>query len=82
MGGTFGDSVSEEHAKTVNAAVLDITDRFNQVPQDMAISVICSFILTICCNQEDPAALFDFIGERVGASISTFMEMQHPVGNA
>jgi hypothetical protein len=74
-----GVAGSEEDKRIVDDAIQDITARFNEVPGDLALRVICSLVTSVCCAQDDPAETFTTIGHNVGLAIEA--ATAEPEGN-
>ena len=78
--GSFGKPPrSPEHAKTVTDAVSDMVEALNALPEEARMPVLCSVVITVCCNQIDPEELFAIIGLNVGSAIAQFL--QQPAGH-
>lgn len=69
-----------EDTDIVNAALQDLVDQLNAVPGYLAMRVICSFVVTACCGQDDPAEVFNVISLNARNAINGFLA--NPDGSA
>jgi hypothetical protein len=70
---------SEEDKRAVDDAIHDIVSRLNQVPEHLGLRVICSIVVSVCCAQDDPAAVFAIVGSNAGQAIAA--AIAEPEGN-
>jgi hypothetical protein len=63
--------VSDHDADTriSTEALRTLADTINAVPPHLSLGVICSFVLTVCAAQDDPAEVLDFITRTVDQEI-------------
>lgn len=71
---------SDEDTRIVQDALQEIVARLNEVPEgDLALRVIVSVLVSVCCAQSNPGAAFQIIGANVAAAINGVMiEPQGP----
>lgn len=62
------------------AAIDQLTARFNAIPPHLFLRVISSFVASVCCSQTDPAGAFQLIGINVGRAIAA--HLMKPEGSA
>lgn len=66
----IGVAASEEDRRILDDAVRDLVARWNEVPEHLSLNVLCSVVVSVCCSQDDPAAIFGIIGENAGLAIA------------
>jgi hypothetical protein len=75
-----GVSDSEEDTRIVNDAIQDMVARLSAVPERLALGVLCSVMVSACCAQDDPGAIFQVIGANVALAINNVLA--EPAGTA
>jgi hypothetical protein len=57
----------------VEDAVQDIIARLNALRGRLTAQVICSIVVSVCCAQDDPAAIFDTIVLNADVAINAIL---------
>lgn len=65
----YGIPDDEKETRAIDDALNDIVTTLNSVPGHLSLRLICSVVVTVCCNQDDPGAAFQIIGANVASAI-------------
>lgn len=59
----------DQDTRLIDTALQVMSETLNSLPPHLGLRFICSFVLTACCAQDDPAAILRAINRNVGPEI-------------